>query len=73
MNRSEHLAWCKRRAMEYVNAGDLNQAFASMCSDLMKHSETASHQSTNELGMSMLASGMLNTRQKMTEWIQGYN
>ena len=38
--RAEHLAWCKRRAMEYVDAGDLSNAVASMGSDLSKHPET---------------------------------
>lgn len=59
--------------MEYVNARDNEQAFASMSSDLMKHPETAAHQFTNVLGMSMLMNGMLKTREQMTRWIQGYN
>lgn len=41
MNRDEHVAWCKTRALAYVDAGDLNNAFASMCSDLRKHPDTA--------------------------------
>ena len=32
----EHLAWCKARALEYLDAGDLGQAVASMMSDLTK-------------------------------------
>jgi hypothetical protein len=39
--REEHLAWCKERALEYVAAGDLANAVASMSSDLNKHPETA--------------------------------
>ena len=34
--RAEHLAWCKKRALEYVDAGDLLQAYTSMASDLGK-------------------------------------
>ena len=30
LTRDEHLAWCKRRALEYVDAGDLTHAVASM-------------------------------------------
>jgi hypothetical protein len=30
LTRDEHLAWCKRRALEYVGAGDLTHAVASM-------------------------------------------
>lgn len=39
--RAEHVAWCKARALQYVDEGDLNNAFASLISDLGKHSETA--------------------------------
>lgn len=35
--RDLHLAWCKLRALEYVDRGDLGQAIDSMGSDLMKH------------------------------------
>jgi hypothetical protein len=37
VTRDEHLAWCKRRALEYVDAGDLAHAIASMASDLKTH------------------------------------
>lgn len=40
MTREQHLKWCKDRAMEYVRAGDFDQAFASMMSDLSKHDDT---------------------------------
>lgn len=36
------LAWAKARALEYVDSGDLDQAVASMISDLRKHEETRS-------------------------------
>jgi len=73
MTRAEHLKWCKDRAMEYVRIGDMNQAFASISSDLMKHDETQMHESTNRLGLQLLLSGHLSTVKAMTEWIQGYN
>ena len=38
--RDEHLAWCKRRALEYVDTGDLTHAVASMASDLKTHLDT---------------------------------
>lgn len=60
--------------MEYVNSGDNQQAFASMCSDVGKHPETAHHVTgTNPLGVSLLMAGHLNTKKQMTDWIQGYN
>ena len=40
MTRDEHLAWCKRRALEYVATGDLTHAVASMASDLKTHLDT---------------------------------
>jgi len=43
MNRQGHLEWCKKRAIEYVDNGDLNNAFASFQSDMGKHNETANH------------------------------
>jgi hypothetical protein len=35
----EHLEWCKKRAHEYVDRGDLANAVASMGSDITKHPE----------------------------------
>jgi hypothetical protein len=40
LTRNEHLAWCKRRALEYVDAGDLTHAVAIMASDLKTHPDT---------------------------------
>ena len=40
MTRIEHINWCKQRAREYVQAGDLLEAVTSMMSDLGKHPET---------------------------------
>jgi hypothetical protein len=39
-SRSEHLQWCKDRALEYWRAGDLTNAIMSMGADLEKHDET---------------------------------
>lgn len=71
-SRQEHLAWCKARAMEYVDAGDNAQALASMTSDLGKHPETAGHPAI-ELGMTLLLAGHLSTRQQMRRFIDGFN
>lgn len=72
MNRSEHLAWCKERALEYVDNGDLQQAYASMVSDMSKHEETKDH-SAIELGMMLLMSGKLNANHDMRKFIEGFN
>jgi hypothetical protein len=40
MTRDDHLAWCKQRAVEYLDSGDLANALGSFKSDLGKHPET---------------------------------
>lgn len=72
MTRTEHLQWCKNRALEYVEKGDLRQAFASFSSDMAKHSETANH-SALALGAGLLFGGHLNTAPEMGKWINGFN
>jgi hypothetical protein len=70
--RAEHLAWCKQRALEYVDAGDLQGAFASMASDMNKHPETA-RSDVHVLGMGLLMGGHLSTPGDMRRWIEGFN
>jgi len=71
MNRQEHLQWCKDRALEYVEAGDNQQAMSSMISDLRKHAETeSSAQIAFPLGMIAMQSGSDN---EMRKFINGFN
>lgn len=72
MTREEHLAWCKQRALEYVDTGDTANAYASMASDLSKHPETEGHAGI-KLGMLMLMGGHISTPAKMREFINGFN
>ena len=72
MNRQEHLQWCKDRALEYVDIGDLPQALASMSSDISKHPETACTH-ISKIGLQMMMIGELSTPEKMRKWINGYN
>lgn len=69
--RAEHLEWCKKRALGYL-PGDTSQAFASMMSDLSKHTETAGHVAI-ELGARLLFGGHLNDSHKMEDFINGFN
>lgn len=71
-SRAEHLAWCKKRALYYVDRGDLISALTSMTSDLNKHPETQGH-AASELGMSLMIIGDLDTPEKMRKWIEGCN
>lgn len=72
MTRQEHLQWCKDRALEYVDVGDTDQAWASMVSDLGKHEETEDH-SAIHLGCGLFMNGMLNSESAMREFIVGFN
>lgn len=51
LTRAEHLQWCKDRALEYLNQGDLLNAVTSMTSDMSKHPETKISQFLSVLGM----------------------
>lgn len=70
--RSEHLAWCKQRAQEYVDRGQLIEGLTSMGSDLDKHPETAGHKGT-AIGLGLLMIGALSTREEMRHFIDGFN
>lgn len=72
ITRDEHLAWCKKRALEYVDQGDVRQAWASMTSDLQKHPETADH-SAIQLGMMLFLGGNLTSPREMRDFIEGFN
>ena len=70
--RQEHLEWCKKRSLEYIDMGDLNNAFASMMSDLRKHKETENHSAIG-LGFGLKMNGFLSTQDEMRKFILGFN
>ena len=72
MDRTEHLQWCKDRALEYVRLGDLDQAIASFQSDMRKHAETANH-SALELMTMMMFGGQLSTSTDVEKFINDFN
>ena len=72
MTYKEHLDYCKKRALEYVDKGDYRQAFTSMASDMSKHPETANHPALG-LGTDLLFAGHLDHPIKMREFIEGFN
>lgn len=72
MTRAEHLQWCKDRALEYVDAGKVSEAFASLTADLCNNPETQDHAAI-ELGTMMLMGGKLSTAEEMREFILGCN
>lgn len=71
-SRSDHLAWCKKRALDILKSGDRTGAWASFVSDMGKHPETIGHIAL-PLGMSMFASGMLSSSAEMQKFIEDFN
>ena len=57
--RQEHLQWCKDRANEYLDNGDVQQGVTSMLSDMGKHPETELQDVFKQMGMQALMSGSL--------------
>jgi hypothetical protein len=69
--RDEHLAWCKARALEYLDHGDLAQAVTSMTSDLGKHPETRLDLDAGA-HLSMIRAVMDDDAAKVRGWIEGF-
>lgn len=69
--RDADLAWCKQRAMEYINRGDAKNALASFLSDLQK-GETRNHPAI-QLTMVLLMARELETVAQVRDHINGYN
>jgi len=67
--REVHIAWCKDRALEYLNAGDLPNAFTSMVSDMGELSQTA-------ISRSLIRLGLLHVTEKqaddLRQWIERF-
>ncbi len=72
MTREEHLAWCKRRAYEYLNNGDVQNAITSMMSDLQKHEETKT-QVGGVLDMLGFFAATAKDKQAAKRYIDGFN
>jgi len=66
--RSEHLEWCKSRALEYLGAGDRHGAMMSMLSDLGKHPDTTGLQ-----GMGVMIMLTAHTDEDARRFIEGFN
>jgi hypothetical protein len=76
-DRKQHLAWCKTRALEYVEHGDLATAFASMMSDLGKFESALYRPEIMRVlmvdGQSMATARGPDAAQRMKHWIEGFN
>ncbi len=72
ISRADHLQWCKDRALEYVELGDLIEAIASMVSDLKKHPQTQLSPPVERALIIPILFNQLDEK-KVTEWINGFN
>ena len=73
MTRTEHLGWAKERALEYLDAGDIDNAYMSLVSDMNKHKELFGHAGLS-LGHLLYAGGILSSSPyEMRKWIVGFN
>jgi hypothetical protein len=70
--REEHLAWCKQRALEYIDRGQVNEGLTSMMSDMRKHPETAST-TLDALTMQLMMIGALSSPAAARRHIEGFN
>ena len=70
--RDEHVIWCKQRALEYINRGQINEGLTSMMSDMSKHPETKSS-ALDQLTIGLMMIGSLNTIEAARKHINGYN
>lgn len=64
--------FCKRRALEYLDKGDVANAVTSMLSDLGKHPETALRDGS-PLGMLGMMAVMPNDATVARRFINGFN
>jgi hypothetical protein len=72
MTRDEHIEWCKKRALEYFDAGDLPNAFTSMVSDVRKHPECENHPGLLIGAGFLLLPGWIQNREEVRRWIVGF-
>lgn len=77
MDRAEHLAWAKTRALQELDGqGTTEQRIArassSMQVDLMQHPELIDHAGLH-LGALELFGGTMNTVDKTKHWIEGFH
>lgn len=71
MNRQEHLAWSRERALALLNQGERLEAITSMLSDLLKHSGTA-RAAIGHSHMLRILGDTVKTDQFVRAWIEGF-
>jgi len=72
ITREDHINWCKKRANEYLDRGDIHNGVTSMLSDLSKHPATILPEGSplNMLGMMAAMSGSISEARR---FVNGFN
>lgn len=70
VTRSEHIEWCKQRALQFLDTGDWFQALASLQSDLTKNPKTVNHGAI-QLASSLALNRYLNSCDSVRNFIEG--
>jgi hypothetical protein len=72
--RAQHLEFCKQRALEYVERGELLNAVTSMMSDLKKHPDTEdTGTALSMLGLMAAQQAQAGDREAVVRYIKGFN
>lgn len=72
MTRDEYLESCKKNALAYMDAGDIEHAFTAMTSDLTHHPELKNHPGvTIGIGF-LLLPGWISNPSEVRRWIEGF-
>ena len=70
MTRDEHVEWCKKRAREYLDAGDIQNGITSMLSDMGKHPECGVNPMLGMLGIMAITQNDLAGAKR---FVEGFN
>ena len=72
MTRKEHLEWCKERANEFLDRGDVVNGITSMLCDLNKHEETQLDGASALSGLALMYA-MNNDLIGAKHFVEGFN
>jgi hypothetical protein len=70
LDRTEHVEWCKKRAREYLDQGDVANAITSILSDMPKHPECGVNPMLGAFGL-LIAQN--NDSLEARRFIEGFN
>jgi len=72
MIRKEYIEWCKKRALERVEKGELAEAIVALSNDMSKSSKTIDHPLI-DYGMILVIAGYFSTAKQVKEFINTIN